>query len=118
MSQDFQKGDFLLFQIESGYGLLRILEIEGSGEERLWHIRAFDDMFLDVDQADSALATPESLSVRLTHVVITNRAFEATQVARMKTVPLDQQAEAELASSIASGVEVSDRSIRLMLGLR
>lgn len=116
MSQDFQKGDFLVFQIEAGYGLLRILEIEGSGDERIWHIRAFDEMFLDVDHADSALANPNALTIKLKHVAITNRAFEATQVARMKNLPLSCEEEADLAAASAS--EVSDRSIRLMLGLR
>lgn len=118
MSQDFQKGDFLVFQIEAGYGLLRILEIEGSGDERIWHLRAFDDMFLDVDQVEAALSYPDRLGVRLPHVAITTRAFEATQVARIKHLPLDPDSEKELAGARASGVDVNDRSIRLMLGLR
>lgn len=115
MSQDFQSGDYLVFQIESGFGLLRILHIEGDSESRIWHLQAFEDLFPDVDSADAAVAESRALSVSLPHIALTHRAFEATQVARLANHPLGA-AERELVSR-AEGT-VSDRSIRLMLGLR
>lgn len=119
MSQDFQAGDFLLFQIESGYGLIRILHIEGDGNETVWHVSAFEDMFLDIESADSALASTDSLTTRIPHVALTNRAFHATQVARMKNEPLDEPLVRDLEQRLSErSFEISDRSIRLMLGLR
>lgn len=108
-----------MFQIESGYGLLRLLHIEGEAEERVWHLSAFNEMFLDIDMADAALADTSSLTERLSHVALTTRAFEATQVARMKNEPLAPDTESLVRKAIdGKTYEVSDRSIRLMLGLR
>jgi hypothetical protein len=119
MSQNFQAGDYLIFQVESGYGLLRILAIDASGGERVWHLAAFNELFFDIETADAALQNPQSLTVSIPHVALTNRAFEATQTARMTNVPLT---DAELKPledwRQKNGAEVSDRSIRLMLGLR
>ncbi len=42
MSQNFQAGDFLIFQIESAYGLLRILAIEENAGESIWHLAAYN----------------------------------------------------------------------------
>ena len=55
MSQNFQAGDFLIYQIESGYGLLRILAIEESRDDKIWHLSAYNEMFLDIEMADAAL---------------------------------------------------------------
>ena len=117
MSQDFREGDFLIFQIESGYGLLRILRIDGDGDGRVWHLQAFEELFLDIESAEALLESDSALTVKLQHVALTHRAFESTQVARMKNIPLS---ESELSSleAAAENSEVSDRSIRLMLGLR
>lgn len=119
MSQNFQAGDFLIFQIESGYGLLRILAIDEIDGEKIRHLTAYNELFLDVEMADMALANPQSLTVNIPHVALTNRAFEATQTARMSNVPLT---EAELKPyenwKADETAEISDRSIRLMLGLR
>ncbi len=119
MSQNFQAGDFLIFQVESGYGLLRILAIEAADGEKVWHLAAYNEMFLDVETADAALEYPNALTISLPHVALTNRAFEATQTARMTNVPLTN---AELKPFIewkeSKKAEVSDRSIRLMLGIR
>ena len=119
MSQNFQAGDFLIFQIESGYGLLRILAIEKKENDTIWHLAAYNEMFLDIDAADSALEHHENLTVSHPHLALTNRAFEATQVARMKNEPLTEN---ELIyfnewKKNPNG-EVSDRSVRLLLGLR
>ena len=119
MSQNFQPGDFLIFQIESGYGLLRVLAIQRTANDTIWHLAAYNDLFLDVETADTALKNPSSLTVSHSHLALTNRAFESTQVARMKNEPLTTE---ELKGVIAwkqnPDHEISDRSVRLMLGLR
>lgn len=119
MSQNFQAGDYLIFQIESGYGLLRILAIDETADDTIWHLAAFNELFLDPESADVALSTPENLTINLEHVALTTRAFEATQTARMINRPLTAD---ELMSvdfwRAAENREVSDRSIRLMLGWR
>jgi hypothetical protein len=119
MSQNFQAGDYLIFQVESGYGLLRILAIDEQGGEKVWHLAAYNELFFDIEMADAALGEPRNLTVSIPHVALTNRAFEATQTARMTNVtlteaelqPLENWRQNDLA-------DVSDRSIRLMLGLR
>ena len=119
MSQNFQPGDYLIFQIESGYGLLRILAIEETENGTIWHLAAFNEMFLDVETADAALEIPQNLSISIPHVAITNRAFEATQVARMKNEPLLNNDLQPLENwQKNDNREIADRSIRLMLGLR
>ena len=119
MSQNFQAGDYLIFQIESGYGLLRILAIDERDGEQVWHLAAYNELFFDIETADAALQNPQTLTVSIPHVALTNRAFEATQTARMTNVPLTG-AELEPLEDWRrnEGGEVSDRSIRLLLGLR
>jgi hypothetical protein len=53
------------------------------------------------------------------HLALTNRAFESTQVAKMKNVPLTEQEliPYDVWESFGNG-EISDRSVRLLLGLR
>lgn len=119
MPQEFQPGDYLIFQLESGYGLLRILDIEGNADDPVWHLTAYRDLFLEIDMADAALENPDSLTVDLPHVALTNRAFESTQTAKMLSVPLTDAEAARIESEKNGGnIEVSDRSIRLLLGLR
>lgn len=118
MSQNFQTGDFLIFQLESGFGLLRILQIEVTADDTIWHLATFSDLFLDVETADAALENYASLTIEKPHVALTNRAFEATQTARMKNVPLNEFDLKDLNDWKINRGEVSDRSIRLMLGLR
>lgn len=119
MSQNFQPGDFLIFQIESGYGLLRILEIQNTADDTIWHLAAFNEMFLDIETADAVLENPQKLTTNIPHVALTNRAFEATQVARMKNESLTESDLQPLENWKSGGNrEISDRSIRLMLGLR
>jgi hypothetical protein len=119
MSQKFQAGDYLIFQIESGYGLLRILAIDEQDGEKVWHLAAYNELFLDIETADMTLQNPETLSVSLPHVALTNRAFEATQTARMTNAALTENELKPLEDwKLRETPEVSDRSIRLMLGLR
>lgn len=119
MSQDFQSGDFLIFQVEAGYGLLRLLSIDDVDGEKVWHVAAYEDLFLDVDMADSAIAEVRSLKVSQPHLALTTRAFEATQTARMGNLPLTDEELMPLKTwHDSEKSEVSDLSVRLHLGLR
>ncbi len=119
MSQNFQPGDFLVFQLESGFGLLRLLAIEERNGDPVWHLAAYNEFFLDVETAEAAIDELQSLSISLPHAAITNRAFLSTQCARLKNVPLsDEELEPYRNWLQNDDGEVSDRSIRLILGLR
>jgi hypothetical protein len=111
----FQAGDFLIFQIESGFGLLRVLAIETVEQsENIWHVAAYNELFPDVEFADAAIQNND-LTVNIPHVALTNRAFESTQVSKMDNKPLNAD---ELTAYQNWNGEISDRSIRLILGLR
>lgn len=114
MPQEFEPGDFLVFQLEAGYGLLRILGSDGEDGNKVWHLAAYRDLFLDVDSAEDAVNNAQ-LTVELPHVALTNRAFESTQVAKLKNAPLDNALGAWQADG---STPIQDRSIRLLLGLR
>jgi hypothetical protein len=119
MSQTFVPGDDLIFQLESGYGLLRVLARENDGPATVWHLMAYEEFFPDVESAEKALASPESLHVRRAHMALTNRAFERTPAARLGNRPV---ADAELTAyndwQRSADKSVSDRSALLMLGFR
>ncbi|MBA3634692.1 MAG: hypothetical protein H0W58_18075 [Acidobacteria bacterium] len=119
MSQNFQAGDYLIFQIESAYVLLRLLAIEETAEEKVWHLASYNEMFLDIDSADAALENSNNLTINHPHLALTSRAFESTQVARMKNEPLtENELKAYEEWKKEANREVSDRSVRLLLGLR
>jgi hypothetical protein len=114
MIHNFERGDFLIFQIESGFALLRVLGIEENDSEPIWHIAAYKDLFLDSEMADAAIENSSGLSVELPHIALTNRAFQSTQVAKMRNLSLTDEEERRAEEE----VEISDRSVRLLLGLR
>ncbi|MEP7149858.1 MAG: hypothetical protein ABI857_13340 [Acidobacteriota bacterium] len=115
----FVSGDFLIFQLESGYALLRVLAVDETDAGEVWHLAAYKDLFLDVEAVDEALDDATSLIIEKPHVALTNRAFESTQVARMRNVPLREDDLEDLkAWKLSAEKTVSDRSIRLLLGLR
>jgi len=119
MSQNFQAGDFLIFQIESGYGLLRLLAIDETESGTVWHLAAYNEMFLDIDIADAAIAIFNNLTISYPHLALTNRAFESTQVARMSNKPLsNEDLNALRVWKENPNRKVSDLSVRLLLGLR
>ncbi len=119
MSQNFQAGDFLIFQIESGYGLLRILAIDQTDAGTVWHLAAYYEMFLDTETADAAIENYKNLTVSYPHLALTNRAFESTQTARMSNAPLNETELKPLNEWRASDIHTaSDLSVRLLLGLR
>ena len=118
MDAPFAAGDDLIFQIESGFGLLRVIAIEETGSGPIWHLMAYEEFFLDPDSAELALTKPESLHIRKAHMALTNRAFERTPAARLGNRPVS---EAELRAQkewMDAGGKVSDRSALLMLGIR
>ena len=118
MSQNFQAGDFLIFQIESGYGLLRILAIDETESTTVWHLAAYNEMFMDIDTADAAIENFNNLTISYPHLALTNRAFESTQVAKMNTAPLSENELEPFVKWQNSDRKVSDLSVRLLLGLR
>jgi len=119
MLQEFMPGDFLIFQLESGYALLRVLDVKELDGDSVWHIAAYRDLFLDPESAEAAIDNSGTLAVEIPHAALTNRAFESTQVAKMKNIPLTA---ADLSGYDAwkdsSDQPVFDRSVRLLLGLR
>ena len=119
MSQDLQPGDFLVFQLESAVALLRVLAIDETDGQKVWHLAAYDDFFPDVGAAEDAINDQNPLSANLPHVALTDRAFESTQVARVAHVPLTVEETGSVTNWRQDATrEVHDRSIRLLLGLR
>jgi hypothetical protein len=119
MSRNFQPGDFLVFQLESGFALLRLLAVDETETRKIWHVAAYGDFFPDVESAEKASVNPENLTVSSSHIALTDRAFESTQVAKISNIPLTR-AEIHPLDDWRNDRdhEVSDRSVRLMLGLR
>ena len=117
MSNPFSPGDDLIFQLESGFGLLRVLAVDGEGAEAVWHLLAYDDFFPDVESAEAALAG-SALPVRKAHMALTNRAFERTPAARLGNRPVAEDELAAYRDWLNGERRVSDRSALLMLGIR
>jgi hypothetical protein len=118
MTQPFSPGDDLVFQLESGLGLLRVIAIEGEGAETVWHLLAYDEFFPDVESAERALAGPGPLNIRNAHMALTNRAFERTPAARLGNRPVQEDELAGFRKWLESDRKVSDRSALLLLGIR
>ena len=118
MSYPFNPGDDLIFQLESGFGLLRVLAVDGEGAETVWHLLAYDDFFPDVESAEHALAEDKTLPVRKAHMALTNRAFERTPVARLGNRSVTDDDLVAYNNWLNSERTVSDRSALLMLGIR
>ncbi|MGI8735241.1 MAG: hypothetical protein ACR2LM_18300 [Pyrinomonadaceae bacterium] len=119
MAPSFSPGDDLLFQLESGYGLLRILAVEGEGQNTVWHLLAYEEFFPSVEDAESALAQTGALHIRNSHLALTDRAFERTPAARLGNRPLTDEELAPYREWLNSAEKpVSDRSALLMLGIR
>ena len=116
--REFEQGDDLIFQLESGFGLLRVLAVDGEGAATVWHLLAYDDFFPNVESAEAALAGPQPLPVRKAHMALTNRAFERTPAARLGNRPVTDDELVEYRNWLGSDRAVSDRSALLMLGIR
>lgn len=118
MPHQFAPGDDLIFQLESGLGLLRILAIEGEGAETIWHLLAYDEFFPSVEAAEAALTQPGLLNIRKAHMALTDRAFERTPAARLGNRPLTEEELAAFRQWKSDDGRVSDRSALLQLGIR
>jgi hypothetical protein len=118
MSQQFSSGDNLIFQLESGFGLLRVIAVKETESGTVWHLMAYEELFPSVEAAESALVEPGTLHVRNAHMALTNRAFERTPAARLGNRPVTEAERAGYQQWIEDAGTVSDRSALLMLGLR
>ena len=118
MSAPFAPGDDLIFQLESGFGLLRVLAVEESASGRVWHLMAYEELFPDPESAEAALQSPTALHIRKAHMALTDRAFERTPAARLGNRPLTHDEEAAYQNWLEGDQYVSDRSALLMLGVR
>jgi hypothetical protein len=116
VEQQFKAGDDLIFQLESGFGLLRVLAVDP--ERQVWHLMAYEELFPDVESAERALVAPETLHVRKGHMALTNRAFERTPAARLGNHPVSEPELADYLAWVEQGGHVSDRSALLLLGMR
>lgn len=119
MSQNFQPGDFLVFQLEAGFALLRLLAIDEQDEELIWHLAAYDEYYLDVEMAETAISSGNSLRMSKPHLALTTRAFESTQVSKIANISLNDSEIAPMAHwKNDPDRKISDKSVRLLLGLR
>lgn len=118
MAEDFVAGDDLVFQLESGFGLLRVLAVEECRGQRTWHLLAYEELFPDIESAERALAGPNVLHVRRPHMALTERAFERTPAAKLNHRPITESEFAPYQDWLKGEKKISDRSALLMLGLR
>lgn len=118
MALRFAPGDDLIFQLESGYGLLRVLAVDEHGGETVWHLLAYEDLFPDVETAEAALVGDASLGIRAAHLPLTDHALEKTPAARLGNRPVTDEELAPYRAWSEQGGEASDRSALLLLGLR
>ena len=119
MAQPFEAGDDLIFQLESGFGLLRVLAVEQHEGATVWHLLAYEELFPDVESAEAALAQAGALHPRVRHMALTDRAFERTPAAKLGNRPVTEDELAGYREWLETSERlVSDRSALLMLGLR
>jgi hypothetical protein len=118
MALQFSPGDDLIFQLESGYGLLRVLAVQGEGGAAVWHLLAYEELFPDVESAEAALAEPARLTLRAPHLALTDLALAKTPAARLGNRPVREEELAAYREWLARGESPSERSALLLLGLR
>src|SRR6185503_21341594 len=106
----FTPGDDLVFQLESGLGLLRILAIDGEGSDTVWHLLAYEEFFPSIEAAEAALTETGALHVRKEHMALTDRAFERTPAARLGNRPVTPEELERVRTWKESSGRVSDRS--------
>ncbi len=109
MAQPFVPGDDLIFQLESGFGLLRVIAVEQAAGVPVWHLMAYEELFPDVESAEAALTEPDSLHVRRAHMALTDRAFERTPAARLGNRPVTPEEFAVVQNWKENAGTVSDR---------
>lgn len=119
-SRGFKAGDFLVFQLESAFGILRLLAVEVDPKGTIWHVAVYDNFYPEVEIAIVAAEENDAgLRKSHPHLALTNRAFESTQVAKIANSDLKQEDLEPLIEWRSSPEsEVSDRSVRLLMGIR
>ena len=108
----------MIFQLESGFGLLRVLAVDERETPTVWHLMAYEELFPSVEAAESTLVQPEALHIRKSHMALTDRAFQRTPAARLGNRALSDAELAGYRRWVDENGKVSDRSALLMLGLR
>ena len=118
MALTFAPGDDLVFQLESGFGLIRVLAVEETVRETVWHVLVYQDFVPDVEAAEAALASGHRLDVRVPHIALTEHAFEKTPAALLGNRPVAENELDAVRRWEQSGGRPHDRSVLLMLGMR
>lgn len=118
MALQYRAGDDLVFQMESGFGLIRVLAVEGEGAGAVWHVLVYEDFYPDVESAEAALESGRELEVRRDHLALTEHAFEKTPAARLGNRPVTERELEGRRRWERSGGVVQDRSVLLLLGMR
>jgi hypothetical protein len=118
MTLQFAPGDDLIFQLESGYGLLRVIAVDERDAGAVWHLAAYEELFPDVETAEAALDDPARLTVRAAHLALTDRALGKTPAARLGNRPVRDEELTAYRDWQARGGVPSERSALLLLGLR
>ena len=118
MALTFTPGDDLVFQVESGFGLLRVLASEAAQGGAVWHLLVYHDFYPDVESAEAALASGRQLAVRVPHLALTEHAFEKTPAARLANRPVSDRELEALGRWRREGGRAHDRPLLLMLGMR
>jgi len=116
--RDLSPGDYLVFQLEAGFGLLRLLAVDEKDGDFVWHLTAYDNLFPSVEAAEESIVGCD-LKRSIEHVALTNRAFESTQTSAVANLPVTSDENAKVDEwRLTSDQPISDRSIRLLMGLR
>jgi hypothetical protein len=118
MALEFAAGDDLVFQVESGFGLMRVLAVEGEGEARVWHVLVYEEFYPEVEAAEAALAAGGELAARIPHAALTEHAFAKTPAARLGHRPVGGRELTARERWEQEGGPVQDRSVLLLLGMR
>jgi hypothetical protein len=119
MYAHFEVGDYLAFQLESGFGLMRVLAVEQDSDETIWHISVYAELFPDIESAEAAVNNPADLHPSIGHVALTDRAFERTPAARLGNAPLSEKESRAFQEAKTSGDQVVyDRSVLQLIGIR
>lgn len=116
----YAPGDNLVFQLESGYGILRVLAVDEQADgETLWHIAVLEDFFPDIETAEAALAASDAYRMRAPHLALTNYALEKTPASRLSNTPVQaSELDALKIWRADANRTFSNRSVLLMLGFR
>ena len=114
----FAAGDDLVFQVESGFGLIRVLAVDESGAGTVWHVLVYEDFYPEVEMAEAALAHGGALAAREPHLALSDYAFGKTPAARLGNRPVTDAEMIAYRDWKQRGGSVSDRSVLLLLGMR